>query len=421
MAQPVPFISRVRLKNYKSIAECDVRLGPLTVLIGPNGSGKSNFLDALAFLARALATTPHEAISERGGLAEIVRRVPEPADSFSIEVEASVPWGFSHEQGALGSYGFGIGPARRRNMRPFEVVWEKCDPPTGSKAASWRADYGVVRGGFRDTPVAGVEPDRLYLPVAGAQLGIANPAITSQAAGIPSPFTPLFQGLSTMRFYSFALAELRRPEPKAAGSALGHRGEHLGDVLGALEEEHPRHKARLDAYLRAAVPGAEGIDGWLAGTYVTVMLRALAGTGGRDVVFGPDAMSDGTLRAAAVLAALFQPAAVEGHIPLIGIEEPGIALHPAAAGVLFDALSEASGRVQVLATTQSPDLLDREELDIASIRAVSMEQGLTAIGEVDEASRKIVKDKLYTLGELMRGNQITPSTARSGHAGQAEG
>jgi AAA15 family ATPase/GTPase len=47
-----PFISRVRLKNYKSIAACDVRLGPFTVLIGPNGSGKSNFLDALAFLAR---------------------------------------------------------------------------------------------------------------------------------------------------------------------------------------------------------------------------------------------------------------------------------------------------------------------------------------------------------------------------------
>jgi predicted ATPase len=69
----VPFISRVRLKNYKSIAECDVRLGPLTILVGPNGSGKSNFLDALAFLSRAVATSPAEAIEERGGLQEILR------------------------------------------------------------------------------------------------------------------------------------------------------------------------------------------------------------------------------------------------------------------------------------------------------------------------------------------------------------
>jgi AAA15 family ATPase/GTPase len=52
MERREPFISRVRLKNYKSIAECDVRLGPLTVLIGTNDSGKSNFLDALAFLGR---------------------------------------------------------------------------------------------------------------------------------------------------------------------------------------------------------------------------------------------------------------------------------------------------------------------------------------------------------------------------------
>ena len=89
---PVPFINRVRIKNYKSIASCDVRLGPLTILVGPNGSGKSNFLDALAFMTRALATTPEEAINERGGFQRILRRVPDEAASFSIAVDAKVPW-----------------------------------------------------------------------------------------------------------------------------------------------------------------------------------------------------------------------------------------------------------------------------------------------------------------------------------------
>ena len=41
------FITRVILKNYKSIAACDVQLQPLTFLVGRNGAGKSNFLDAL--------------------------------------------------------------------------------------------------------------------------------------------------------------------------------------------------------------------------------------------------------------------------------------------------------------------------------------------------------------------------------------
>jgi predicted ATPase len=40
-----PFLRRVRIRGYKSIAFCDVTLEPLTVLVGRNGSGKSNFLD----------------------------------------------------------------------------------------------------------------------------------------------------------------------------------------------------------------------------------------------------------------------------------------------------------------------------------------------------------------------------------------
>ena len=131
-------------------------------------------------------------------------------------------------------------------------------------------------------------------------------------------------------------------------------------------------------------------------------------------------MSDGTIRAAAVLAALFQPWTLAGRIPLIGIEEPEIALHPAAAGVLFDALTEASEHVQVIATSQSPDLLDRDDLEVSSVRAVSMQHGLTVIGDVDEASRRIVRDKLYTLGELMRSDQISPEPSANGNDAQSK-
>lgn len=42
-----PFIRRVAIRNYGSIAACQLDLEPLTFLVGPNGAGKSNFLDAL--------------------------------------------------------------------------------------------------------------------------------------------------------------------------------------------------------------------------------------------------------------------------------------------------------------------------------------------------------------------------------------
>jgi hypothetical protein len=46
------FITRVRLRNYRSIAGCDVELQPLAILVGPS-SGKSNFLDAFRLTAAA--------------------------------------------------------------------------------------------------------------------------------------------------------------------------------------------------------------------------------------------------------------------------------------------------------------------------------------------------------------------------------
>lgn len=74
-------------------------------------------------------------------------------------------------------------------------------------------------------------------------------------------------------------------------------------------------------------------------------------------------MSDGTLRALGVLVSLFQYSNGGGApVRLVGIEEPETALHPAVAGLLLDALKEASGRIQAIVTSHSPDLLDNSEL-----------------------------------------------------------
>ena len=67
-------ITRVALRNYKSIAACDVELAPLAILVGANGAGKSNFLDALRFTAQALRFSLDHALRERGGINEVRRR-----------------------------------------------------------------------------------------------------------------------------------------------------------------------------------------------------------------------------------------------------------------------------------------------------------------------------------------------------------
>jgi hypothetical protein len=76
--------------------------------------------------------------------------------------------------------------------------------------------------------------------------------------------------------------------------------------------------------------------------------------------------------------------------------------------VLLDALTEASEHVQVIAATQSADLLDREDFQVGWARVVQMRDGITTIGEVDAGSRDAVAAGLATLGELLRSNQLTP-------------
>ena len=84
-------VTRVRLRNYKSIAACDVEPGPLCFLVGPNGCGKSNFLDALRFVAEALRFSLEHALRDRGGIQEVRRRSGGHPNHFGIRLDLQLP------------------------------------------------------------------------------------------------------------------------------------------------------------------------------------------------------------------------------------------------------------------------------------------------------------------------------------------
>jgi predicted ATPase len=119
----------------------------------------------------------------------------------------------------------------------------------------------------------------------------------------------------------------------------------------------------------------------------------------------------GAVRAAGVLAALFQPPAFDGRIPLIGIEEPATALHPAGVSALYEALDDAAARTKVIVTSQSSDLLGSEYTRLDHVRAVSNVDGVTWIGGVDAAGHAIVEKGLMSISELHRSGQTRPEHA----------
>src|ERR1700683_5317418 len=96
-----PFLRRVRIRGYKSIAFCDVTLEPLTILVGRNAAGKSNFLDALAFLRDVMAFGVTDAVKRRGGWS-LIACLNSPAEGIEIEIETSLISNPSRQAGQNG-------------------------------------------------------------------------------------------------------------------------------------------------------------------------------------------------------------------------------------------------------------------------------------------------------------------------------
>jgi predicted ATPase len=192
-------------------------------------------------------------------------------------------------------------------------------------------------------------------------------------------------------------------------------------VLNRLGQVAPNIKQRIEEYLARVVPGVLGFEATQVGHMETIRFRQRVVGSNAPWQFPAINMSDGTLRALAVLTALFQFHAPErATARLIGIEEPETALHPAAAGLLLDCLREGARERQVVITTHSPDLLDNDAITADQLLAVSAVDGKTTIGRVDAASRRALRESLYRAGELLRLGQLEPDEASISDAEQLD-
>ena len=377
-------VTRVALLNYKSVAACDVHLAPLSFLVGPNGCGKSNFLDALRFVAEALRFSLDHALRDRGGIQEVRRRSGGHPNHFGIRLDLQLPR-------AVGWYAF-RGAAKPGGR--YSVQREECFVLGAEGHGSYKvADGKVVASTILNPPACA--SDRLYL-------------VNMSGFDV---FRPLYDALSGMGFHNLnpdAIRDLQSPDP---GDLLKRDGSNLASVLSNLDANR---KTAVEEYLSAITPGITGVAARTMGTKLTFDFRQEVRGAKHPWRLLASNMSDGTLRALGVLVALFQSnGATMGRRHLVGIEEPESALHPAAAGVLIDSLTDASQLAQVMVTSHSADLLDNDAIPDSSILAVLSEHGETRIGPLDEAGRSALRDHLFTAGELLRMDQLRPDPERS--------
>jgi predicted ATPase len=376
------FLTRVVLRNYKSIRSCDVRLGPLTFLVGANGSGKSNFLDALQFVSDALTTTLDIALNKRGGFNEVLRRSNRAKTEVVIDLTFDVG-------SASGRYAFALKALKEGG---YEVARE-----------SFEFSTGPVRFDVRGAKLVGGTEPLFPKPM--------RDRLTLVAASGLKAFRFAYDHLASMRIYSVNPQLMRAPQPPQDGTLLKPTGENIASVIANLQRTAPARLAQIEELLGQVLPSLTGLRRTPSGVMEKLEFDQRLGTN-TSLRFLAQNMSDGTLRALGVLVALFQ-ADGNRRPMLIGIEEPETALHPAGSGVIGEAIALASETAQVLVTSHGPDLLDDDSITIESLLAVEFEGGETVLAPIDPASRRAIKEKLFTPGELLRLGQLRPDAVLS--------
>ena len=397
--RPKVLITRLRAVNFRSLADVEVELAPLTVFVGPNASGKSNILDTLRFIRDAVGSGLQQAIDRRGGMSAI-RRWSQKGRPYDVTLEITLK-GTNWQ--AL--YSFTLGSERRGE---FRVKRERCQINSEERDFAFEISNGKwlkypephfdtleLAKEVGEDLIAQMQRDleelpqnELFLPRAAFLL--AQPA-----------YTMLWAALRDMGFYNLYPTAFREPAKPTTPYPLRDDGSNLTSTLRALRRKHRNAHQRIVEFLQAAVPGVEDVSVKQVGGYLVAQIhrQVVAERKGhvrlRRPTFDLTQESDGTLRLLALFTALFQ----QPPRTLIGIEEPELNIHPGALAVLRDAMQLASRESQILVTTHSPELL--AEFPPEVFRVVEMVDGATQVGLMAEHQREAIRERLFTPGELM--------------------
>jgi predicted ATPase len=374
----VPRIRQIQIRNYKSIDRAVVDLEPFTVLVGPNGAGKTNFIDALAFVQECLAISIPAACERHGS---IRTRNQSPVEVTTVGIRLLLE--LSSEITA--DYSFEI----QTELFTNELVRERCTILAGTAST---VGFEVARGQFiREIP--GIRPK------------LSSDRLALFAASALDEYRPIYDFLTSMRFYSIEPAQLRKLQPQDSGEVLKAEGGNAASVLHNLhqlsETTGDERYQRLCKLLARLVPGIRSVKAATGMLEGLIIFEQDTGNGNRSL-FDPFSMSDGTLRILGLLLALYQPQPPS----VLLIEEPEATIHPAAVELVTQILLDAAQERQVLITTHSPDILDFKGLSDEQIRVVSMEHGHTVVTPLAKASRQAIRDRLYTPGELLRIDEL---------------
>jgi predicted ATPase len=372
---PTKALARIHVGGYRSLRDVTLEPGRVTVLIGPNSAGKSNLLSFFQMLSVFRTGGLRRFVAERGGASAMLHYGPKvtPVFWFRLSFEGA---------GSSTSYSANLGYSAGDKLVFFVEAVKHHAPEVESEHVTNLDSHEESGFGAIDTHWNHPAP----LAVSG--------------------------WLRRMGFYHFhdtsIASALRRNSPGSNNANLESDGRNLAAFLYRLmRSSEPGDRAawrRINVLVRRIAPAVETLspepvapgDDEDAPKHIRLRWRD-----DRGETFGADALSDGTLRAIALVTALAQP--VSTLPAFISIDEPELGLHPAALAILAGLVRSASSRCQIVLATQSPALLDHFSAE--EVVVVERTDGATTLRRLDLEQLQVWLAE-YSLSELYDKNVL---------------
>ena len=376
---------RIRVRNYRALADVDIGLGLVNVFFGPNGAGKSTLLDTVYFFRDCATRGVELASSNRDHGIGLLWDGADEDSRIIVELSAgSVTYelAFSLAAGRIDPY-----PGEK--LTSISHKHALIDRHTGSNTVT-------LFDGYMDEVFAIIprEPEKISL---GLFLDF-NPS-NSEAGGLD-------RLLRFVRMYpsrSFHLAALKRKGSDSSHhTTLSKLGSNAWSVLRNLQDKR-QVDSRYDTimqYMSRAFPLFDGIV--LEQTGPNAVYASFQEKCRSQPVFASGA-SDGVLQLLLMLIALFSEGDREAVLLL---DEPEISLHPWAIAVLAQAVKHAASEwcKQVFIATHSPVLISQFEPE--DILVARMDEGRAQFDRLPEIEG--ISDLLdqYATGALYMSQEI---------------
>ena len=348
-------LSRLVLKGYKSIAECDLPLGSINVLIGANGAGKSNFIGFFKLIGRILDEQLQVFVGDAGGPDAMLHFGRKTTEVLSAQLY------FGNN-----GYRFQLKPTQdNRMMFAHEALWWNVH-------GEWHPEGGHLETRFKERQHHGP---------------------------IWSHTVPAMRSWRVYHFHDTSTsAMVKQVHGVGDYQYLREDARNLAAFLQHLKDQHHSHYQRIVKSIQMVAPF---FGDFLFRPYASnpEKIQLEWTEAGQDVPFTASALSDGTLRFICLATVLLQP---EAFMPAtILIDEPELGLHPFAITMLGAMMKSTAQQHQIIVSTQSVELVN--EFDAEDLIVVDKKGGASTFSRPSaESLGEWLQD--YTLGELWKKN-----------------